>query len=85
MTPAGAIRFAKRIEAYDPLWFEEPVPPENMAALAEVARATSIPITTGERLTTKHDSSCPPSDRDSATTCARTWRGASVRTAPAGA
>ncbi len=55
MTPAGAIRFARRIERYDPLWFEEPVPPENMAALAEVARATSIPITSGERLTSKHD------------------------------
>jgi galactonate dehydratase len=55
MTPASAIRFARRIEAYDPLWFEEPVPPENVEALAEVARATSIPITTGERLTSKHD------------------------------
>ncbi len=50
MTPASAIRFAKRVERYDPLWFEEPVPPENMVALAEVARATSIPITAGERL-----------------------------------
>ncbi|HXW86683.1 MAG TPA: mandelate racemase/muconate lactonizing enzyme family protein [Streptosporangiaceae bacterium] len=55
MTPASAIRFARRIEACDPLWFEEPVPPENAAALAEVARATTIPITTGERLTSKHD------------------------------
>ncbi len=55
MTPAAAIRFAKRVERYDPLWFEEPVPPENMAALAEVARATSIPIATGERLTSKYD------------------------------
>ncbi len=55
MTPAGAIRFARRIERYDPLWFEEPVPPENMAALAEVARGTSIPITAGERLTSKYD------------------------------
>jgi len=55
MTPASAIRFAKRVEAYDPLWFEEPIPPENMEALAEVARATSIPITTGERLTSKYD------------------------------
>ena len=45
MTPAAAIRFAKRVERFDPLWFEEPVPPENMAALAVVARATSIPIT----------------------------------------
>ncbi|MGH9100798.1 MAG: mandelate racemase/muconate lactonizing enzyme family protein [Acidimicrobiales bacterium] len=55
MTPSGAIRFARRIEPYDPLWFEEPVPPENMEALAEVARATSIPITTGERITSKYD------------------------------
>ncbi len=55
MTPASAIRFARRIERYDPLWFEEPVPPENMAALGRVARATSIPITTGERLTSKYD------------------------------
>jgi len=31
------------------------VPPENMKALAEVARATSIPITTGERLTSRYD------------------------------
>ena len=30
--PAGAIRLAKRLEPYDPLWFEEPVPPENPAA-----------------------------------------------------
>jgi galactonate dehydratase len=37
------------------LWFEEPVPPENTSALARVARATRIPITTGERLTSKYD------------------------------
>ncbi|MBO0694251.1 MAG: mandelate racemase/muconate lactonizing enzyme family protein [Acidimicrobiaceae bacterium] len=55
MTAAGAIRVAKRLEPFDPLWFEEPVPPENAAEMAKVARATSIPITTGERLTTKYD------------------------------
>ena len=54
-TTAGAIRFARRLEAYDPLWFEEPTPPENPAEMAAVARATSIPIATGERLTTKHE------------------------------
>ena len=52
-TPAGAIRLAKRLEPYDPLWFEEPVPPEAPEQMAKVARATSIPIATGERLTTK--------------------------------
>jgi galactonate dehydratase len=55
MTAAGALRIAQRLERFDPLWYEEPCPPENMAALAEVARRTTIPIATGERLTTKFD------------------------------
>jgi galactonate dehydratase len=55
MTAAGAIRVARRLEPFDPLWFEEPVPPENASEMAKVARATTIPITTGERLTTKYD------------------------------
>ena len=54
-TPAGAIRLAKRLEPYDPLWFEEPVPPEMPEEMARVARATSIPIATGERLATKYE------------------------------
>ncbi len=52
-TTGGAIRMAKAIEPYNPLWFEEPVPPDNVASMAEVARATSITVSTGERLTTK--------------------------------
>lgn len=55
MTAAGAIRLAKRLEPYDPLWLEEPVPPDAPEEMAKVARATSIPIATGERLTTKYD------------------------------
>ncbi|HZU16118.1 MAG TPA: mandelate racemase/muconate lactonizing enzyme family protein [Candidatus Dormibacteraeota bacterium] len=55
MTPAGAIRVARRLEPYDPLWLEEPVPPEDPAAMALVARATTIPITTGERLATGYE------------------------------
>jgi galactonate dehydratase len=54
-TPSGAIRLARRLEAYDPLWFEEPVPPDDVAGLAQVAAATSIPVATGERLTTKYE------------------------------
>ena len=54
-TTSGAIRLAQRLEAYDPLWFEEPVPPEMPEQMALVARATSIPIATGERLTTKYE------------------------------
>jgi galactonate dehydratase len=55
MTAAGAIRLAKRLEAYDPLWLEEPVPPDAPDEMAKVARATSIPVAAGERLTTKYD------------------------------
>jgi galactonate dehydratase len=55
MTASSAIRTARRLEPYDPLWFEEVVPPENMAEMAKVAKGTSIPITTGERLTTKYE------------------------------
>ncbi len=54
-TPAGAIRLARRIERYDPLWFEEPTPPESPEEMAKVARATSMPIATGERLVTLHE------------------------------
>jgi 2-dehydro-3-deoxyphosphogalactonate aldolase len=55
MTAAGAIRLARRLEPYDPLWFEEPVPPDAPEEMARVARGTSIPIATGERLATKYD------------------------------
>jgi len=55
MTAAGAIRLARRLEPYDPLWFEEPVPPDVPEEMAKVARATSIPIAAGERLATKYD------------------------------
>lgn len=54
-TTSGAIRLAKRLEQFDPLWFEEPTPPELPEEMARVARATSIPIATGERLTTKYE------------------------------
>jgi galactonate dehydratase len=54
-TTHSAIRFAKRVEDYDPLWFEEPLPPENIKEMARVAQSTSIPIATGERLLTKFE------------------------------
>lgn len=54
-TTSGAIRLAQRLEPYDPLWFEEPTPPESPEQMARVARATSVPIATGERLTTKYE------------------------------
>jgi galactonate dehydratase len=53
LTPAMAIKLARAIEPYNVWFLEEPAPPENVRALAEVARATSIPVATGERLFTK--------------------------------
>jgi len=50
---AGAIRLGQALEPYSPLWFEEPIPPDNVAEMAKVAGAVRIPIATGERLTTK--------------------------------
>lgn len=52
-TASGALRMARALEPYDPLWFEEPVPPDMPEVMAQVARGTSIPIAAGERLTTK--------------------------------
>jgi len=52
---SGAKRMARMMEAYDPLWFEEPTPPERPEMMAQVAAATNIPIATGERLTTKYE------------------------------
>ena len=54
-TTSGAIRLARRLEPYEPLWFEEPTPPEMPEEMAKVARQTTIPIATGERLATKYE------------------------------
>lgn len=53
LSPAMAIRIAKAIEPYAPMFIEEPCLPENVDTMATVARATSIPVATGERLLTK--------------------------------
>jgi galactonate dehydratase len=43
-------RVAKELEPFRLLWLEEPVPPENVAALADIRQSTSTPIATGENL-----------------------------------
>jgi galactonate dehydratase len=53
VSPAMAVRMAKALEPYYPMFIEEPVLPENVDAMVTVARSTSIPIATGERLFTK--------------------------------
>ncbi len=54
-TVSGAVRLAQRLEPFEPLWFEEPTPPEMPENMAEVAARTSIPVATGERLATKYE------------------------------
>ncbi len=54
-TASGAIRMAQRLAKYEPLWFEEPTPPEMPEEMAKVARQSAVPIATGERLTTKYE------------------------------
>lgn len=52
-TAAQAIALARDLEPLAPGWLEEPVPPEQPAALAHVAAHVATPIATGERLHTR--------------------------------
>jgi galactonate dehydratase len=45
-----AIDLARRLEPYRPAWYEEPVTPWSLDQLADVKRATRVPIAAGERL-----------------------------------
>ena len=46
----SAIRLARDLESLHLMWLEEPVPPENVAAMREIKQATSTPICAGENL-----------------------------------
>ncbi len=50
-TPSGAIRVGQAIAGSDPLWFEEPVPPDNAGSLKRVVEGQPVPVSAGERLT----------------------------------
>lgn len=47
---ASAGRIIKMLEPFDPFFLEEPVPPEDVDAMAALQRSTNIPIATGEGL-----------------------------------
>jgi galactonate dehydratase len=53
ISPALAVRLARALEPYHPMFIEEPCLPENVDVMVTVARSTSVPIATGERLFTK--------------------------------
>ncbi len=54
-SPYTAIEIAAELEQYKPSWVEEPVPPDNIAALAKASDSINIPIATGERLHNKYE------------------------------
>lgn len=51
---ASAIRLAQDLEHLNLMWLEEPIPPENVDAMAEITRSTSTPICAGENLYLRH-------------------------------
>jgi galactonate dehydratase len=53
VSPAMAIRLARALEPYYPLFIEEPCLPENVDTMVRIAQSTSIPIAAGERLFTR--------------------------------
>ena len=55
LAPADAIRIGNAMEPYRPFVYEEPVPPQNLDALARVSEQVNIPLATGERHITKWD------------------------------
>ena len=54
-SPAMAIQIARELEPFEPSWVEEPVPPDNLAALAKAEESINIPVATGERLHNKFE------------------------------
>ena len=50
----SAIRLARDLEPFRLMWLEEPVPPENIAAMREVKRSTTTPNCAGENLYLRH-------------------------------
>ena len=50
MTSAEAIRRARAFEPLDLLWFEEPLPAEDVSGHLRLARATTIPVAVGESM-----------------------------------
>jgi galactonate dehydratase len=55
LNPSEAITLAKGIEPYFPLFYEDPILPDNFDAMALVSNNISIPIATGERIHSIHE------------------------------
>jgi L-alanine-DL-glutamate epimerase-like enolase superfamily enzyme len=47
---SDVVKVARELEPYGLLWLEDPVPPNNIAALKEVSSKVRVPVATGENL-----------------------------------
>jgi len=54
-SPATAIDIARDLEPFKPSWLEEPVPADNLEAMAKAAEHIRIPVAAGERIHTRHE------------------------------
>ncbi len=52
MNPAESIWLGRRLEQFNPFFYEDPMLPDSPARMAEVQAQCNIPIATGERFTT---------------------------------
>ncbi len=50
LSPRHAIELSDAVAEYEPYWFEEPCQSENIDAIAEVRRSSSIPVVAGEAI-----------------------------------
>lgn len=53
--PVDILKVVHAFEDLNLLWLEEPIPPENVAAMTKVTAATRTPICTGENFYTRYD------------------------------
>jgi galactonate dehydratase len=51
--PPAAMQIIKALEPFRPWFFEEPIQFQNLPLMAEMAKKTSVPFATGERMVTK--------------------------------
>src|SRR6185295_3043615 len=54
-SPATAVDIARDLEPFKPSWLEEPVPADNLEAMAKAAQHIRIPVAAGERIHTRHE------------------------------
>lgn len=54
MAPSTSVMMGRELERFEPAWYEEPVPPEDIEALLFVKNHIGIPVATGERCYTRY-------------------------------